>query len=181
MFSKRLVYVLTMLFGMASVSFAQTGEGQTGIYTLELIRIYFLLLLFATILNRLLEYLKILAAFLNDKFGLLTGLFNKIIRAVSQKLDGLGIAYDENRLSANVRKYTISALMQFLGFGMGVLLAFALQLNVLAPLHILPQNTTWGLIISGLLIGAGVEPVHSFFRIAQEKRKLKKMFTDLQK
>ncbi len=104
-------------------------------------------------------------------------MFNSIVT----KLNRLGIDFDEQKLYENIQRYTISLLMQFLGFVLGVLLAFALQLNVLQAFQVLPNNPTIGLLLSGLLIGAGVEPVHSFFRIAQEKRKLKKLFTKLQK
>ncbi|RMG82696.1 MAG: hypothetical protein D6707_02425, partial [Bacteroidetes bacterium] len=162
-------------------TFAQTVNSESTFYTIDLIKVYFLLLLFATILNRLLEYLKLLLAYLNQKKPFLTKLFKRMFNAIATKLNRLGIDFDEQKLYENIQRFTISLLMQLLGFVLGILLAFALQLNVLQAFQLLPNNPTIGLLLSGLLIGAGVEPVHSFFRIAQEKRKLKKLFADLQK
>lgn len=176
--SKMIIIGLSLL---PSLAMAQTINADSDFYTIGLIKVYFLLLLFATILNRILEYLKLLLAYLNQKKHFLRKLFKSLFNAIVTKLNRLGIDFDEQKLYENIQRYTISLLMQFLGFILGVLLAFALQLNVLQAFQVLPNNPTIGLLLSGLLIGAGVEPVHSFFRIAQEKRKLKKLFTELQK
>ncbi len=177
-FSKTIIVGLSLL---PSLAMAQTIKADSDFYTIDLIKVYFLLLLFATILNRILEYLKLLLAYLNQKKPFLTRLFKILFNAIATKLNRLGIDFDEQKLYENIQRYTISLLMQLLGFVLGVLLAFALQLNVLQAFQVLPNNPTIGMLLSGLLIGAGVEPVHSFFRIAQEKRKLKKLFTELQK
>lgn len=177
------LFKISLLFLLLNVSFlfGQSGETHEVFYTLNLVKIYFLLLLFATILNRILEYLKLLLAYLNNRWHFLSAIFDVLFKFVSGKLNSLGLDFDEQKLSENIRVYTISFLMQLLGFVLGVFLAFLLNLNVLKAVNVLPGNPQIGLFLSGLLIGAGVEPVHSFFRIAQEKRKLKKLFTELQK
>ncbi len=181
MFKWCLGVVIFLIFLFNGAWAAQTAvTTQEVFFTVDLVRIYFLLLLFATILNRLLEYLKLVLAYLNRKWGFLTIPFQKIQNLITQKLDQLGIAYNPETLQTQVRKFVISAIMQFLGFGLGIIIAFGLKLNILQTFNVLPNHQNLGLIVSGLLIGAGVEPVHSFFRIAQEKRKLKKMFKELQ-
>jgi len=171
---KSILIILFFLFVLTNSAFAQGAQPQTPFFTSEIITVYFLMLLFATIINRLLEYLKLLAIIVDRKVRLFAKFGDAIFEAVRQKMDRFGIYYDAEKVRANLRKYLIFTVMQFFAFVLGVLLALFLKLDVLVQLQ-MSLGEPYGFILTGLIIGAGVEPVHSFFRIAQEKRKLKKL------
>lgn len=163
----------------ANGAFAQGTRQATSFFTSEIITIYFLMLLFATIINRLLEYLKLLLTVVDQRFEMFSKLGDSIFNAISQKMDRLGIYYDADKVRSNLRKYLIFAVIQFCAFVLGIFLAFLFKMDVLTQLQ-MSVGEPYGFILTGLIIGAGVDPVHSFFRIAQEKRKIKKLKTKAQ-
>ncbi|RLD15896.1 hypothetical protein DRI50_03175 [candidate division KSB1 bacterium] len=170
--------VLIVLFGWASGAFAQSQTPSAPFFTSEIIIIYFLMLLFATIINRLLEYLKLFLAMIDQKVGFFARIRDAVFNKVRRKMDRMGILYNPEKVRSNLKKYLIFAVMQFLAFGLGIVLAWLLKMDVLAQVQ-LNVGQPLGFILTGLIIGAGVDPVHSFFRIAQEKRKIKKLLAKI--
>ena len=169
-----LSFLLSMIF--AQEAFAQTVSGKSAFFTSQVLTIYFLMLLFATIINRILEYSKLMLMLLDRKHGLLRRFGETLFETVKTKLDGLGISYDAEALRRRLNQMVLFTVMQLGAFVLGILLAYLLRLDVFTVLQI-NLGKPYAYLVTGLIIGAGVEPVHSFFRIAQEKRKIKKLLT----
>ncbi len=155
------------------VVWAQTVGNESTFFTSQMINIYFLMLLFATIINRFLEYVKLLLLLADRRIGLFQRLSTTLLAIVQRNMDNLGIHYDVQETRRRLNKVVLFTIMQCAAFGLGIVLAWVLHLNVFTELQI-GIGQGFAITLTGLIIGAGVEPIHSFFRIAQEKRKLKK-------
>ncbi len=153
---------------------AQAAQGPTTSFT----RVYFLMLLFAVIINRLLEYLKILLLLIDEKWKILSPLNDFFSKRIEKNLEHLNVAVPSEELKKKSSRLLLSSLMQFLGFTLGVAVSALLKLNAMVAFE-LPIPGSIGIFITGIVIGAGVEPIHTFFRIAQEKRKIKKILIEL--
>ncbi len=171
--------VFLSLMVLATDVFAGEKANAQAFFTTDIIKIYFLMLLFATIINRILEYLKLILAAVDQKIGFFRGISDRILQRIQRKMDRLGISYQQEQLRSNLQKYLISGCMQLLGFALGIIIAWSIHLDILEGLKLMVVKP-YGVIITGLVIGAGVEPVHSFFRIAQEKRKIKQLLSKMQ-
>ncbi len=172
--------LLVALWGMFCGLWAQVPSGQQNtFFTVDILRLYFLMLLFATIINRLLEYLKILLSLLDDRWHWLGRVLDFFWNNVRRRMDRLGIFYQPEQVRARLKKILLFTVMQTLAFLMGVYLAWQLHLDVFNAMDI-ALSPQFAVVLTGLIIGAGVEPVHAFFRIAQEKRKLKELLSKLQ-
>lgn len=172
-------WTVILLFLASSFAFAQQPTAnEEPFFSSGILQVYFLMLLFATIINRILEYFKLLLAAADRKIKFFYRIGNFVWHKVRRSMDGLGIFYDEQTAKKKLQKYMIFAVMQFWGFVLGVGFALELQLNALSRLNVAVSDV-FGYIITGLVIGAGIEPVHSFFRIAQEKRKIKELLSKI--
>ena len=57
--------------------------------------------------------------------------------------------------------------------------AKTLELSVLNDILLIHIDKTVDFILTGILIGAGIDPVHSLFRWVDEKKKVKKIYSDI--
>jgi len=176
--AKQFISLILIVLIFSQIVLAQSVRGEKNFFTSDVVNIYFLMLLFATIINRLLEYAKLLVILVNQRVGLLTRLSDALFDSVTHKMDLLGINYDAQKVREKLNKHVVFVIMQFGAFVMGIFLAWWLQLNVMAQVQF-SMGKVWGFVLTGVLIGAGVEPIHAFFRIAQEKRKIKKLMSTL--
>ncbi len=90
-------------------------------------------------------------------------------------LDRLGLEYDPVKMRDAVDKISVAVSMQVLAFGLGILFCLVFKLEVVSALNLQLHNEIVKRVLTGLLAGAGIGPVHSVFRMSGEKRKIKEL------
>ena len=173
------ISIVFLLFGAGYVLAQETETTTAAPIDISVLRVYFFLLVFATIVNRILQYIKIICHWFWPKLKLLQAIGNGIWRLVKKNLDKLKLTYDEGKVRQNVDKTAIAAALHTLGFIIGVIICSAFKIGAIDKLgwyHIPP---TLNYILSGILVGAGVDPIHSVFRMVEEKKKTKKLLMDV--
>ena len=141
----------------------------------HVLKVYFFLLVFATIISRIVDYIKIIFQWLWPKIKLLKNLGDYIWKVVKINLDNLNLEYDPVKVRATVDKICVALALQFLAFGLGILFCIVFGLEVVSALNIHIKSELLKQILSGLLAGTGIGPIHSVFRMSGEKRKIKEL------
>ena len=141
----------------------------------HVLKVYFFLLVFATIISRIVEYVKIIFQWLWPKWPVFNHLGEALWAAVKRNLDALNLDYDPVKVRAKVNQISVALILQVFAFILGVMLCLFFNLEVMSALNLQIENETMKQILSGLLAGAGIGPVHSVFRINGEKRKIKEL------
>lgn len=143
----------------------------------QVLKVYFFILVFATIISRIVEYVKIIFQWLWPKIKLLRYIGDSLWNAVRVNLDNLNLEYDPLKMREAVNQVSVALVLQLLAFVLGVLLCLVFKLEVVSALNLQLENETLKQILTGLLAGAGIAPIHSVFRMSGEKRKIKELKT----
>ena len=141
----------------------------------HVLKVYFFLLIFATIISRIVDYIKIIFQWLWPKIKLLKNFGDSIWAVVKINLDNLNLEYDPVKIRDAVDKISVALALQLLAFGLGILLCLLFELEVVSALNLQLKNEMLKQILTGLLAGAGIGPIHSVFRMSGEKRKIKEL------
>ena len=176
---RRLAAALILLSGFPPL-FAQSGAAQTApAYSADMIKVYFFLIVVATIISRITQYLKLLLRWLLPKIGLMQRVYGWYWQRMKKRLQINGLALPEEEARPMLRKFIISVITYSAGIILGVLICVQFDIGVLKEMGFAVSNKTLDAVISGIAAGIGVEPVHSLFRLAEEKRRLKKLYSDV--
>ncbi len=174
--------VVLILVGVALCRVVLAQETETtpaAPIDISVLRVYFFLLVFATIVNRILQYIKIVLQWFWPKFKFLQAIGNDIWRLVKKNLDKLKLVYDEAKVRQSVDKTAIATGLHTLGFIIGMIICVAFKIGAIDKLGWFHIHPTLNYLLSGILIGAGVDPIHSVFRMVEEKKKTKKLLMNL--
>ena len=170
--------ILAILLFPAIIPFELIAS-QTGVVPAagdsNVLKVYFFLLVFATIINRLLQFVKVLFQWLWPKFAFLGSIGEGIWQFVKRQMDRLKLKYKEEDVRKEVHKVATAIALHGLGFIFGIIITLNFELGVIDLLGWGNIGPTLNYIATGILIGAGVDPIHSVFRFAEEKKKLKKL------
>ena len=172
---KFLIFFIILLF--CGILFAQTSEpavaGQQ--INTQVLKVYFFLLVFATIISRIIQYIKLFFQWLWPKIGFLQTISEKLWSIVKRQLDKLGLSYNEDSVKGTTNTILLAIVLHTLGFIIGIVICMNFHLGVIHLLGWTNIPDTLNYLLTGILIGAGIDPVHSFFRLTEEKRRVKKL------
>ncbi|MBD3224137.1 MAG: hypothetical protein GF313_05370 [Caldithrix sp.] len=172
---KRWMYPLVLILILCIPLAAQdsgAAESMTEMDT-AVLKVYFFLLVFATIINRLLQYIKIIYLWLKLRIRFLNRINERIWQRVKKNLERWHIKYDEETVRPFVDKAVTAIVLHTLGLIVGIFICFSFQLSVMQFLGWLSIPAALDYTLTGLLIGLGIDPVHMAFRFAEEKKQLK--------
>lgn len=169
------IFILLVLSALSSSLFASQAETVSAAGSSNVLKVYFFLLVFATIINRLLQFIKVLFQWLWPKFAFFGKIGEGIWQFVKRQMDRLKLKYKEEDVRKEVQKGATAIVLHGFGFVIGIIIAFSFELGVIDLLGWENISSTLNYIATGILIGAGVDPIHSVFRFAEEKKKLKKL------
>jgi len=145
----------------------------------QVLKVYFFLLVFATIISRIVQYIKLFFQWIWPKVAFLQKISEKLWLMVKKQMDKLGLSYKEGDIKQIVRTVLLAIVLHTIGFIIGIVLCLNFELGVIHLLGWTNIHPTLNYLITGVLIGAGIEPVHSAFRLAEEKRRIKKLKTQI--
>jgi len=169
-----IIFVVLFFFG---ILFAQihepSGAGQK--MDTEVLKVYFFLLVFATIISRIIQYIKLFFQWLWPKVGFFQTLSEKLWVVVKRQLDKLGLSYDEDNVKGTTNTILLAIVLHTVGFIIGMVICVNFQLGVINLLGWVNIPSTLNYLLTGILIGAGIDPVHTVFRLTEEKRRVKKL------
>ncbi len=172
--------IASLLFVGVIPAVAQTpGADPTGLYSADMIKVYFFLIIVATIINRITQYLKLLLQWFVPKIGFVQAVYGWYWKTMKTRLQKNGLIFDEQSVRPILRKFIISVVTYSVGIVLGIFICVQFDLGILKDMGIAAPGKTLDAVISGIAAGIGVEPVHSLFRLAEEKRRLKKLFSDV--
>ncbi len=167
---------LIFLFALAvHPLFAQEASKGTQELEPQVIKVYFFILVFAIIISRLVDYIKIVFQWLWPKIKLLSKIGDAVWKAVKTNLDRLKLEYDETKIRNLLNKISVDIVLHLLAFSLGIIFCLVFKLEVISALKISIESETLKYILSGLLAGAGIGPIHSVFRMTGERRKIKEL------
>jgi len=141
----------------------------------HVLRVYFFMLVFAVIISRLVDYIKIIFQWLWPKIKLLSMIGEALWKTVKTKLDRLKLEYDEEKVKNHVNKTAVDIVLHILAVSIGIVFCLAFKIEVISLLNIPLENDVLKYIFSGILAGAGIGPIHSVFRMTGERRKIKEL------
>jgi len=170
--------IVAMIFiSVASPLWAQIKPGSVASAQDHVLQVYFFLLVFATIINRIVEYIKLFFQWIWPKIPFLQKIGFAVWKMVKKKLERLPLEYDEQKMRDQVNRIIITLILQVSAFLIGIAICRGFKIDMLEALNVNLQSPTLRYVFSGLLAGAGIGPIHSVFRMANEKRKLKELKT----
>ena len=176
-FTSRKLFYLIFLFIAVHPALAQNASKGARELEPHVIKVYFFILVFAIIISRLVDYIKIIFQWLWPIIKLLSKIGDAIWKAVKTNLDRLKLEYNETKVRNLVNKISVDIVLHFLAFSLGIVFCLAFKLEVISALNIPIESETLKYILSGLLAGAGIGPIHSVFRMTGERRKIKELKT----
>lgn len=156
----------------------ESSQGTAGLDS-QVLKVYFFLLVFATIISRLVEYIKVIFEWLWQRVPLLSKLSEGIWRLVKRQLDKLALEYNAVLVRSLVDKIVTTFAVHTLGFVLGVIICLQFRIGMIDILGWTQISPTLNFIFTGILIGAGIDPVHAVFRWASEKKKLKNLYAQV--
>ncbi|HHJ52001.1 MAG TPA: hypothetical protein ENJ89_02295 [Caldithrix abyssi] len=174
---KNVLLIFLLLTGALLAQPSAPGEARP--LSGDVVKIYFFLIVLATVINRIVEYVKSLLEWIWPKIGLLRKLGDAIWDRVKDYLDHLQIVYQETVAREQIMKFLVALSVHTLGIAVGIYLCVTFGLGVVDKLGIQHINPTLNAVISGVAAGLGIDAVHSIFRLAEEKRKFRKWFGEL--
>ena len=154
---------------------AQTAGGDLVKTDTNVLKVYFFLLVFATIISRIVQFVKLFFQWLWPKVSFLQRISEVLWLAVKKQMDKLKLSYKEEDIKQIIRTVLLAIVLHTLGLIIGIVICLNFKLGVVHLLGWANINPTLNYLITGLLIGAGIDPVHSVFRLAEEKRRIKKL------
>lgn len=173
---------------------------------LNIALVFFIVLVSATIIERLLEFLMILLDFL-DPYIKLNRVYWGLAEFIKRRMEKhLRAAQEKGRkemklvmnvikstiFKANVktgepviirvdlvRKALMVAVIQGLGILVGIWLAFQIRMDMFDMMNQLGVTdfhvkSFWAKLLTGILIGAGTGPIHSFIKYVESKKESQK-------
>ncbi len=172
---RRLIVALSTGLLLTGSLFAQdvnvtnAGEGAS------VLRVYFVLLVFATIISRLLQIVKLFYRWLAGKWTILRRPNEWLWKIVKRRLDRWGFEYEGSAVRQKLDKGLTAFYLHTLGFAVGVAICVSFNIGALQWLgwQTIPDSLNY--ILTGILTGAGIDPVHAFFRFAEEKKEMKRL------
>lgn len=170
--------ILVIFFSISGILMAQAEQGSAP-FTGNTLQVYFFLLVFATIINRVLEYLKVLLIWLDSRKGLLQKIGHYLWLFIERKMKQLGLDIDEKKIRPKLNSLVIATILHLLGFIIGIAICVSLDIGLIDALGFNPGGRLINNVATGLLAGAGIDPIHSVFRLLQEKKKIKKLLAKL--
>lgn len=143
------------------------------------ITFFFILLIIATILDRLMEILTIFFEWLWPRSPFLQECWNSLWEALAEKLQEIDprLVQEENlrEIKRNSRAIFLQLVIHVAASALGVFICFRLKLGMLYGMDLIKSSSGWDYFLTGLLVGAGSEPIHSLFRIAQARKQKRKL------
>ena len=174
--------ILTLLFLIITNQLAGQEQAASSSASAEMemgvLSVYFFLLVFATIINRILQYFKLVYKWLFPKIKLLQNLNETVWQFIKKQMDKLKLEYDEKQVRKTVAETVTLIILHIIGFVIGIVICTNFQLGAMDKLGWSDISPGLNYILTGLLIGAGVDPVHSVFRMVGEKKKIKKLYAN---
>ncbi len=172
--------LIITLFTFTGALFAQSLPETSGpSLNTDVVKIYFFLIVLATVISRVLEYLKSVLEWLWPKVGFLTAFSNAIWNRIRYYLDHMHMVYDETEARALTMHFLTSLIIHTFGVALGVFFCVQFELGMVDKLGIQNIDPVLNSVISGIAAGLGIDAVHSVFRMAEEKRRLKKLYNTL--
>jgi len=145
----------------------------------QVVAFFFIILVLATILNRLFELLIDIFKLVYEKSALLQDMWEAIWESLLKKLQAIDPRFKNPELSEplkeKVRVLLIQAAVFLIGSIIGVWLCAALNLGMLFTLQITTHLTFWDYLLTGMLVASGTEPIHAIFRIIEAKKDKKSL------
>jgi len=170
---------LLFLFNLVPAVAQNSGTAPAELYSADMIKVYFFLIIVATIISRITQYLKLLLQWLVPKMGFMQAVYDWYWGKIKKRLQKNSIMADEQSVRPVLRKFIISVITYSAGILLGVFICVQFDLGILKYMGLAVPGKTLDAVLSGIAAGIGVEPVHSLFRLAEEKRRLKKLFSDV--
>ncbi|MCD6165875.1 hypothetical protein J7K19_04095 [bacterium] len=147
--------------------------------SVKVIAFFFVLLVLATILNRLVEIFMIFLKWLWPRWKFLNRIWLFLWNRIENKLHEIDSRLTEGKnlqeLKEKARVMFIQILLFIFASSIGVLVCIQLRLGMLQQLKLISTSSVLDQILTGILAGSGTEPIHALFRILQSKKEVKKL------
>ncbi|RKY86403.1 hypothetical protein DRQ11_08430 [candidate division KSB1 bacterium] len=147
--------------------------------SVKVVAFFFVLLVLATILNRLVEIFMIFLKWLWPRWKFLNRIWLFLWNRIENKLHEIDSRLTEGKnlreLKEKARVMFIQILLFIFASSIGVLVCIQLRLGMLQQLKLISTSSVLDQILTGILAGSGTEPIHALFRILQSKKEVKKL------
>ncbi len=140
----------------------------------SVLNLYVMMLVFATLINRLLEIIKAILDWLTEK-RLELRLSSLVLNRVIGLFKRWKLNYDREVLSRNVEALVNRVFYHTLGFAIGLVFAIFFRIDLLQAIGLISLPAGLNFVVSGLLMTLGMDPIHQVIRWAQEKQAVKQL------
>ena len=175
--------LIALLISEVGVVVAQSSEPPitevAETQSVKVVAFFFVLLVLATILNRLVEIFMIFLKWLWPRWKFLNRIWLFLWNRIENKLHEIDSRLTEGKnlqeLKEKARVMFIQILLFIFASSIGVLVCIQLRLGMLQQLKLISTSSVLDQILTGILAGSGTEPIHALFRILQSKKEVKKL------
>ena len=172
--------IISVLFLLVSFSLAQgNAPGSPASGSADAIKAYFFLIVMATVISQVVNYLKLLLQWIWPHVSWLVRSGDWLWRKAQKIIERVVVSYQEEEARVFFKQFLIFLATHSAGILIGVVLCMKLQFGVLDDLGFHFRNTIFNYLFSGIAAGLGIQPVHSLFKWASEKRRIKNLLSSI--